>query len=126
MAKRRAKVSDPAVVRICESCGLPRPVAEYRFHETRQWRADLAWPDYRLIVEIHGGAFAGGRHTRGAGFRGDLKKQNAAVCGGWRVLCFLPEQVGGVEFFEQIATCLALGGWDRSGWRPGTVRVPGM
>ena len=66
---------------------------EYRFHPERRWRFDFAHPGARLAVEIEGGAFSGGRHTRGSGFRADLEKYNAAVLEGWRVLRFLPEQV---------------------------------
>lgn len=71
----------------------PTPEREYRFDPVRRWRFDLAWPALRLAVEIDGGAFSGGRHTTGAGFRRDLEKANAAVMAGWRVLHFLPEQV---------------------------------
>jgi very-short-patch-repair endonuclease len=59
----------------------------------RKWRFDFAWPARKLAVEIDGGAFSGGRHTTGDGFRRDLEKSNAAVMAGWRVLHFLPEQV---------------------------------
>lgn len=72
---------------------LPRPVAEHRFHETRDWRFDYAWVAQRVALEVDGGAFASGRHTRGAGFRRDLEKRNAAVVAGWRVLHVLPEQL---------------------------------
>jgi len=130
VAKRRqikpSQGAAPAVVRVLEACGLPKPEWEYPFHPDRNWRADLAWPDYRLLLEIHGGAWTGGRHTRGKGFRGDLEKQNAAICLGWRVLCYLPEQVGGVACLEEIATALALGGWVRGDWKPGQVRIPGL
>ena len=70
--------------------GLPRWVEEHRFATLigRKWRFDFAWPDRMLAVEIDGGAFSGGRHTRGAGFVEDCRKLNAAVLMGWRVLRF--------------------------------------
>jgi len=49
---------------------------------------DFAWPEARLLVEIHGGTFVGGAHSRGARQRKDFEKQNAAVMAGWRVLTF--------------------------------------
>jgi very-short-patch-repair endonuclease len=73
--------------------GLPTPVREHQFHDSRQWRFDYAWPSTRVALEVEGGAFAGGRHTRGAGFREDLKKYNEATRLGWRVLRLLPEQL---------------------------------
>lgn len=66
--------------------GLPWPVEEFRFHPKRKWRFDLAWPDRKLAVEIEGGTWARGRHTRGKGFRGDCEKYNEALFLGWRVL----------------------------------------
>lgn len=42
----------------------------------------------KVAVEIEGGTFAGGRHTRGVGFRGDLEKYNTAALKGWLVLRF--------------------------------------
>ena len=74
--------------RIVDAAGLPLPVTEYRFHPTRRWRFDFAWPDHKLAVEIEGGAWTGGRHTRGSGFVGDCDKYNAATILGWRVLRF--------------------------------------
>ncbi|MDA8355538.1 MAG: hypothetical protein M0Z95_04400 [Actinomycetota bacterium] len=66
--------------------GLPEPEREYRFHPTRRWRFDLAWPDPRLAVEVEGGTWSGGRHTTGAGFEADAEKYAEAVLAGWRVL----------------------------------------
>ena len=65
---------------------LPTPVEEHRFHPTRLWRLDYAWPELKVGVEIQGGTYAKGRHSRGAGQEGDYEKHNAAVIEGWRVL----------------------------------------
>ncbi len=64
--------------------------AEFRFHPTRKWSADFAIPSARLLIEIEGGAWIGGRHTSGAGFVGDMEKYNAATCLGYRILRFQP------------------------------------
>jgi hypothetical protein len=69
--------------------GLPKPESEYVIKETgRKWKYDFAWPERKIAVEIHGGVWTQGRHTRGAGFIGDRRKMNAAVLCGWRVLEF--------------------------------------
>jgi hypothetical protein len=65
---------------------LDRPEVEWVFAPPRRWRFDLAWPARMLAVEIEGGIWTGGRHTRGKGFEADCEKYNAAVLGGWRVL----------------------------------------
>jgi hypothetical protein len=74
--------------------GLPAPVLEHRFHPTRLWRFDYAWPAHRVALEVEGGRFTGGRHTSAEGFHKDLEKYNAAACLGWRVLRITPRAVG--------------------------------
>ena len=69
-----------------ENIELPR--REFRFHPTRRWRADFAWVDEKLLVEIEGGNWSHGRHTRGAGFEEDCIKYNAAALLGYTVLRF--------------------------------------
>jgi hypothetical protein len=73
--------------------GLPVPVEEYRFHPTRRWKFDFAWPEYMIALEVEGGAFSGGRHTRGAGFLKDMEKYNEATIEGWRLLRCTPSQL---------------------------------
>lgn len=61
---------------------------EYRFHATRRWRFDFAWILKGVAVEIEGGTWSGGRHTRGDGYEKDCEKYNEAVLMGWKVLRF--------------------------------------
>lgn len=64
---------------------IPPPVREFRFAPPRRWRFDFAWPDVKVALEVEGGIWGGGRHTRGAGFIADCDKYNAAALAGWRV-----------------------------------------
>ncbi len=73
--------------------GLPDPVREHRVNELRRWRFDFAWPERRLAVEVDGGVYSRGRHTRGGGYERDCEKLNAAVLDGWRVLRFTAGQI---------------------------------
>ena len=66
---------------------------EFKFHETRMWRADFHIVGHKLLVEVEGGIWSGGRHTRGKGYQADMEKYNAAVGLGYRVLRFSTEQV---------------------------------
>ena len=66
--------------------GIPDPEREYRPLPQRRWRFDFAWPDKLLAIEVEGGVWAGGRHTRGAGFITDCEKYNTLTLSGWRVL----------------------------------------
>lgn len=67
---------------------LPATTREHKFHPVRKWRIDFAWPGRKLAVEIEGGIWAQGRHTRGAGVRADMEKYNALASLGWTLLRF--------------------------------------
>lgn len=72
---------------------LPIPRREYRFHPTRRWRFDFAYPDQRIAIECEGATWANGRHNRGGGYAADLEKYNAAALLGWLVLRYTRAQV---------------------------------
>lgn len=83
------------------AAGGPEIVKEHRFIETRRWRFDFAHPTTMTAIEIEGGAWSGGRHTRGAGFIGDAEKYNTAAELGWTVFR-LPSPLVGVAWAERI------------------------
>ncbi len=86
--------------------GAPRPRREYRFHPTRRWLLDFAWPragsDGGVYVEIDGGAFTGGAHARGTGLRRDREKDRALTLCGWRGLRYLPDELTRIAVPETI------------------------
>lgn len=69
-----------------QSAGLPAPETEYKFHDERKWRFDYAYPTHKVALEVEGGIWMGGRHSRGAGMRNDMEKYNAAASSGWLVI----------------------------------------
>lgn len=80
-------------VAMCEQNGIPRPEPEHRFRPPRRWRFDYAWPDRRLALEVEGGVWTNGRHTRGSGFLRDVEKYNAAAVAGWRLIRTTPDEL---------------------------------
>lgn len=88
---------------------LPLPTVEYRFHPTRKWRFDLAWPDRKLYVEVDGGTWVSGRHSRGAGYERDCEKLNAACLAGWRGFRFTTAMVTSGYALTAIETALTNG-----------------
>ncbi|MEL3918151.1 hypothetical protein [Aeromonas enteropelogenes] len=78
---------------LVQLAGFPDPVTELLFHSKRHWRLDYAWPDHMIALEVHGGIYSGGRHTRGRGFVEDRCKMNEASLLGWIVLEITPEHI---------------------------------
>lgn len=71
-----------------------RPLsAEHRFAPPRRWRFDFADLIAMVAVEVDGGAYSGGRHTRGAGFEADCEKLNTAALLGWTVFRVTPGMI---------------------------------
>lgn len=92
---------------------LPTPATEYRFHPGRRFRADFAWPHWKVLVEIDGGTRSHGRHTRHDGYSRDCEKQAEAVIAGWAVLRCTGEQVESGEAVGWTERLLAARGWSR-------------
>lgn len=77
------------------AAGLPCPDDEHRFHPVRRWRFDIAWTKQKVALEVEGGVWTKGRHTRGTGFIRDIEKYNTAAALGWVVLRCIPEWLPG-------------------------------
>ncbi len=88
-----------------EQAGIPFE-QEYRFAPPRRWRADF-WlhltvhysnPPQTIrtddvLVEIDGGGYVAGRHSRGGGMEDDCEKTSAAAILGYRVIRLTPRMV---------------------------------
>lgn len=85
---------------------LPLPVPELRFAPPRRFRFDYAWPSEKVALEVDGGVWTQGRHTRGAGFLRDAEKFNIAACMGWRVLRVTPSKLTDLETIALIRSAL--------------------
>ncbi len=95
---------------------------QYQFHATRKWKADFAiwcaFPESHaffgktILLEIEGGEFSGGRHTRGTGLVNDCIKYNEAVMCGYIILRFsgLMVKRGDVKKYLQ-ENVLTSGSW---------------
>lgn len=121
-AKRKAakgKPKAPSVneIRFAELVGrlnLPPFVREFKFHATRRWKFDFAWPELMVAVEIEGSAWGGGRHTRGSGFIADCEKYTRAAANGWFVLRFTDHDLRTrIDYVASTTTEVVL---DRSIW----------
>ncbi|WP_244875256.1 endonuclease domain-containing protein [Vibrio litoralis] len=85
---------------------LPMPVEEFRFHPERKWRFDFAYPNHKVAIEVEGGTWSGGRHTRGSGYEKDCEKYNAASLLGWSVYRFTSTMIKRGEAINTIEKSL--------------------
>lgn len=90
------------------SLGVLVPIPEHRFHATRKWRLDYAWPDAKLGLEVEGGVWTLGKHGRGSGIVKDMEKGNALAVAGWRLLRVTPAQLATRETAEMVRDALAV------------------
>jgi hypothetical protein len=94
----------------CRAIGLPQPETEIRFHPTRKWRADFLWREpHMLIVELDGGVYVQGRHSRGAGIEKDCEKFAEAMALGYRVMRVTPRHVRNGQALAWIEKVLTRG-----------------
>ena len=67
------------------TAAFPGATPEYRFHPKRKWRIDWYLPKWKVGIEIEGGIWIKGRHTRPSGFTKDMEKYNTAALMGIKV-----------------------------------------
>lgn len=84
---------------------LPDPSREYVFSE-RRWRFDFAWWQQKVAVEVEGGTWISGRHTRGSSFEKDCVKYNEAALRGWRVFRVTPAMIEDGRAIQTIRRAL--------------------
>jgi very-short-patch-repair endonuclease len=90
------------------AAGLPEPEREFRFDKVRLFRADFAWPDHRLLVEVEGGIWMSkGGHNTGRGILRDIEKGNLAASNNWLYLRFAPEHINSGQALDVIEDVLA-------------------
>jgi hypothetical protein len=89
---------------------MPGYDKEVTFHPVKKWRFDYAWLDLKVALEVHGGVFANGRHTRGKGFTEDKVKMNNAQLLGWIVIEVTKAQVINGQMLIWIKDAILLRG----------------
>lgn len=99
-------MTDKIFLAMLREAGLPAPTPEYRFDPTRRWRFDYAWPEHKVALEVEGGVFIRGRHSRGAGMIADMEKYNRAAVLGWAVIRCVPSALKSSQTIEDVKTLL--------------------
>lgn len=107
-----------AFVTQCLALKLPPSAVQWRFvnsrypaSATRKWRADLVFPDYRVMVEIDGGIWIKGAHGHPTDILRNMAKQNDAMLLGYQVLRFTPAEVRSGHAVDFTQRVLKSKGW---------------
>lgn len=100
--KKTANTQIDLFTALCKSDLGVECVKEYRFHPQRRWRLDYAIPAYKIALEVEGGVWTQGRHTRPKGFLADMEKYNTAAVMGWTVLRVTPNGLLKKNTFEMV------------------------
>lgn len=84
-----------------------RPQFQFAAPE-RLYRSDFAWPEQRVLVEVEGAIWAGGKsgHNSGTGITRDCEKANLATLRGWRTLRFVEKHIKSGEAVRVIREAL--------------------
>jgi very-short-patch-repair endonuclease len=90
----------------CMADKLPPFELEYRFSKERRFRLDIAFPPYKVGVEVDGGVFSRQAHGSITGILRDMEKHNLLVLEGWRVLRYTPAAVKSGEAIKGLKRLL--------------------
>lgn len=74
----------------------------------KDWRFDFAFVELKLAVEVEGGSWSSGRHTRGKGFEDDCIKYGKAMELGWNVYRCTGGMIKSGQAAKTIAALIAL------------------
>src|SRR5271168_5158384 len=100
---------NPAIVAaFFEDQNLPPFVREHCFDSRtgRKWRFDFSWLEEKVALEVEGGIWIGGGHSRGSGVAKDMAKYNSAVLLGWKVLRCHPEELCTMDTVAMLSQLL--------------------
>lgn len=89
--------------------GVPHPEVNLDVFANRHWlaRVDLAWPEYRVIVEYDGREHHGPKQREH-----DVRRRTRLAKAGWRVLVFRNEDLGDMTgVAQQVFRALRAGGY---------------
>jgi very-short-patch-repair endonuclease len=66
----------------------------------RKFRADFYLKKYNVLIEIEGGIWNQGRHTRGFGYANDVRKYNDYMLAGYRLIRFTSDDFMAITKYD--------------------------
>ncbi len=101
-AKKEKELPYPGFENECRKRGIPIPLREQPVCEGRRWKMDFYWPIYSVVVEVEGGVWQQGRHTRGAGYIADCEKYNEISLRGLTLIRVTPKDLETGKVFDWL------------------------
>jgi very-short-patch-repair endonuclease len=80
---------------------------QFRIHRKRRFRADFYFPKGQLVVEVDGGGYVKGRHSRGKGIERDAEKSAYIAQMPARLMRVTPKHVKSGEAVDWILKALS-------------------
>lgn len=105
-SNRKSKLEGLAEAQL-RAAGIGGWVREARLLAPRRFLFDFAWPSEKVVLEIHGGQWTGGRHQTGWGFARDRVKMNLLALRGWLVIEACTDHVNSGEFIDWVKLALS-------------------
>lgn len=87
--------------------GFPPYETEYKFLPDRKFRADFAWPDHKLLVEVDGGKHINGHHHTAEGIKRDQERDRLAREAGFHVVRTDRDGLEGDQLYSLVSAFLS-------------------
>lgn len=82
-------------------------VRQHKIHSERRFKADFFFPQSSLVVEVQGGGWVNGHHSRGKGMENDAEKSFYIATVPARLITVTPKQVFNGLALDWILKALA-------------------
>lgn len=106
LADAAAHALPNALVEQLRRRGIPEPEREVMLVPGRRYRWDLVWEGVKVCVEVQGGTWHSGAHSRGPGQRRDAEKANGAIVAGYKPFSCTSDMIHDQTFADMLADVL--------------------
>jgi very-short-patch-repair endonuclease len=93
LARTEVSAEDQLAFQLASIPEQPQFIRQYRIHPDRKFVADFFFSQGPLVVEIDGGGYINGRHSRGQGIENDAEKSALIAAMPARLIRVTPKHV---------------------------------
>ena len=100
------RYADVIIVAWLREHKIPAPEVEYEYARPRRFRADYAWVEQRLLLEVEGGIYTRQAHGSISGILNDIERSQQAAMHGYRVFKCQPDDLLRTDTAQMILSAL--------------------